>query len=60
MSDENWVIKHEEFKNEHLLDRAATDLRTCWKDWIAEQGGVCPPGSGQSLPPSGITSKIRN
>ena len=64
MSDEPWIMKRDEIKAEHLLDRAPDDLRKGWKKWIAEhaQHGSGRQGTGAAavIPAAGIMSVFRD
>ena len=61
MSDEPWIMKREEIKAEHLLDRAPDDLRKGWKKWIAEHGsGREGTGAAAVIPAAGIMSVFRD
>ena len=55
-----WIMKSDEIKDEHLLDRAPDDLRKGWKAWIAEHGsGRDGAGAAAVIPEAGIISVYR-
>ncbi len=61
MSDEPWIMKRDEIKAEHLLDRASDDLRKGWKKWIAEhRSGREGTGAAAVIPAAGIMLVFRD
>ena len=60
MSDENWLTKREELAAEHLMVKAADDLRQGWKAWLVESKSSSVGGKEAApIPASGITSAYR-
>ena len=60
MSDDNWITKREEMAAEHMLEKAADDLRQGWKAWLLHAKDGCVGGQAAvAVPATGITSVFR-
>ncbi len=56
MSDDNWIIKLEEMAAEHLLEKAADDLRQGRKAWLVDSKDCSVSGKeAAAVTASGIT-----
>ena len=61
MSDDNWNLKREEMAAEHMMEKAADDLRAGWKAWIVDSMDSSVRGNDAvAVPATGITSIIRD
>ncbi len=61
LSDDNWDMKREEMAAEHIMEKAADDLRTRWKAWLVDSMDHGDRVNvAVAVPATGITSIIRN
>ena len=61
LSDDYWNMKREEMAAEHMMERAADDLRTGWKAWRVDSMDHSDCGNvSVAVPATGITLIIRD